>query len=322
MRTAEQYLQSVMFEMPHAIIKARDDGHRRIVELESSNESVDMEGDVILQSALMASKESFLKNGHLDIDHYSEIGGRLNPPIRNPADYIVGRPLEVKDLGHGRTGVVGQIMCSADGRFDPEHNQYDMLWKSLTSDPPVQWRASIYGFPLIDGVEDCSETRCSHGATRFLVKGIDWRSLAFTRNPMNNSITGYAQVITAKSFIAAIQKHNQWAISASGPFPADELFATVGPNMGSIGPVITGGGAAASMPAMNCPENIHEMWGEYQRHILRDCPCYDPQIGNSLPFFRDHYMACRGLPFDKADILAHALMYVIARERKRTKSNQ
>ncbi|MHB1939032.1 MAG: hypothetical protein ACYCOR_21035 [Acidobacteriaceae bacterium] len=304
-----------MFELP-VVVKASTDAGKRMVELQVSSEDVDLEGDVILQSALLNSAESFVKNGHLDIDHYSELGHRLNPPIPNPASYIVGNPVEVKDLGHGRTGVVGQISASKDGSFDPEHNQYDMLWKSLTSDPPVKWRASIYGFPLADSVEDCSETRCSHGATRFLVKGLDWRSLAFTRNPVNNSITGFARVITAKSFIAELYKSGQVSGQApstgkAGQFPQDQLFASIG----DVGAVISG--ADPKSPQMNCPENLDEMWGEYTRHMLRDCGSRNPLIGNSIPFFRDHYMTCRGLPFDKADILAHALMYLVQKERKR-----
>ncbi len=285
--------QAIMFEM-QAVIKAHTDNGRRIVEVEASNENVDMEGDVILQAALLGSKDSFIKNGHLDIDHYSEIGDRLTPPITNPASYIVGRPLEVKDIGHGRTAVVGEIARSADGKTYPERYQYDMLWESLQQNPPVQWRASVFGYPIADQIEDCSRTTCTSGATRFLVKGLDWRSLAFTRTPMNDSIIGFARAITAKSFISALRKND--------PLPGEDFEMM----------------AASTVPPRppRCPENIDEMWGEYLRHILRECPHNDKDYGNTIAAFRNHYMACRGLPFDKADILAHAMMYLIIKERR------
>jgi hypothetical protein len=76
------------------IIKARTDGDRRLVEVEASNEEKDSEKDIIKQAALLDDAASFVSTGHLDIDHYSEIGERLG--IANPTDYIIGVPVEVK----------------------------------------------------------------------------------------------------------------------------------------------------------------------------------------------------------------------------------
>ena len=70
------------------LIKARTDGDRRLVEVEASNEEKDSERDIIKQAALLDDAASFVATGHLDIDHYSEIGERLG--ITNPTDYIVG----------------------------------------------------------------------------------------------------------------------------------------------------------------------------------------------------------------------------------------
>lgn len=185
-----------------AASKKRDP--RRIVEVEASTEEVDMDGDLILQKALLGSAESFIGNGHLDIDHLSEFGARMG--LADPASYIVGRPLEVKDLGGGRTSVVGEIRQSLDGVSDPRRNRYDDFWESLHSEPPVEWRSSVYGFPLPGMIEDCSSQMCYGGATRYLVKGFDWRSLAFTRNPKNTALQGYARIVTAKSFILEMAK--------------------------------------------------------------------------------------------------------------------
>lgn len=111
---------------------------------------------------------------------------------------------------------------------------------------------------------------------------------------MNDSIIGFARAITAKSFISALRK--------SDPLPGEDFEMM----------------AASPVPPRSprCPENIDEMWGEYLRHILRECPHNDKDYGNTIAAFRNHYMACRGLPFDKADILAHAMMYLIIKERR------
>ena len=311
------------------VIKAHVQNDKRIIEFECSNSERDLEGDVILQSALMKSKDSFLKSGHLDLEHYSEIGDRLDPPIPNPASYIIGKPLQVLDLGGGRTGIIGEITRSADGSFRPELYQYDAIWDAINRRPPVEYRASIYGYPIPEEVIDCSQNTCSHGATRYLVKGIDWRSTALCRRPMNDKIKGYVRVVTQKAFTDAISRSNQFWSDSTDIFGADSaepmLASMVGGLPGSVGgsaiqandSLTQNGGIVHESTPMNCPASIDEMWGEYQRHILRDCPAYDMSVGNTLSFFRDHYMQCRGLPFDKADILAHALMYTVKREQAR-----
>ena len=313
------------------VIKSSVQDGRRIIEFECSNEAVDLEGDCIVQKALMDSKDSFLKSGHLDLEHYSEIGDRLDPPIPNPASYIIGKPLQVLDLGGGRTGIIGEITRSADGSFHPELYQYDAIWDAINRRPPVEYRASIYGYPIPEAVTDCTQSSCTHGATRYLVKGIDWRSTALCRRPMNDKIRGYVRVVSQKSFTDAISRSNQFWPDGSdifGPDSAEPMLASmVGGLPGSVGGSAiqandsltqNGGVVHESAPtAPNCPASIDEMWGEYQRHILRDCPAYDMSVGNTLGFLRDHYMQCRGLPFDKADILAHAMLYLIKRERAR-----
>jgi len=200
--------KSVIIDFPVMIKSSMNDGNRIII-MESSNEYVDSEGDVILQKALMDSADSFIKTGHLDIDHLSEVG--LSMGIDNPAKYIVGVPLEVFDMGEKRTGVKAEIFRNPDNSFDPDKYQYDMLWHSLQLNPPVRWRASIYGFPKSGMVKDCSKVACSSDATRFLVEGLDWRSLAFTKNPMNDHIKHAAKIVTVKSYVDAYRQQNdEW----------------------------------------------------------------------------------------------------------------
>lgn len=201
--------QSIIIDFP-VFVKSEVNEGKRIIILESSNEHVDGEGDVILQKALMDSASSFIQNGHLDIDHLSEIGRSMG--IRNPSQYIVGVPLEVFDMGEKRTGVKGELFRNPDGTFDPDKYQYDMVWDSLQHEPPVRWRASIYGFPKSGMVKDCSKEACgTSGATRYLVEGLDWRSLALTKSPMNDHIKHEAKIVTAKAYAEAFLKQgDEW----------------------------------------------------------------------------------------------------------------
>lgn len=276
-----------------AIVKGVKRGEKRMVEVEASNEAVDSEGDVILQKALLDSADTFIKSGHFDIDHLSEIGARIGIP--NPTSFIVGRPSEVVDLGKGRTGVVGEIMRASDGKVDVKKNRYDEFWESLQSEPPVIWQASIYGFPKAGQIDDCRETSCDSDAARFLVKGIDWRSLAFTRNPINTSLKGHAKVVTAKAMAASMLKDYS----------------------GGMAPLAMG---PASMPTMpDWPRNLDDLWGQYERHIKRECQFCQGEDGvaNSVAFFREHFIWCCMMPSGMADIAAHALMMLVINERKR-----
>lgn len=266
------------------LIKAKKSGDKRIVEVEASNEFADSEGDIILQKALLDSADYFIKSGNIDIDHLSELGHRLGIP--DPTSYVIGRPTEVKDLGEGRTGVIGEIRRSADGKVDTAKNKYDEFWESLQTSPPVTWLASIYGFPKSDQVVDCRTGTCADGATRFLVKGIEWRSLAMTRNPINTSLKGHARIVSAKSFAAALKS-----------------YGTVLPSPAAI---------EWKFPPRSCDE----LWGQYQRHISKDCPSAGPD-GKSRACFKDHFTYCCGLDSDSAELLSNALMMMVLDDQKK-----
>ena len=272
------------------IIKARAEGDRRIVEVEASNQVCDSEGDVILQQALLGSADSFVKSGHLDIDHLSEIGERLG--ISRPSDYIVGVPTEVVDIGGGRTGVKGELHKAGRPKADE-------LWDSLKADPPVRWQASIYGFPVPGQVVDARVAKSQDlmGATRFLVKALDWRSLAFTRNPVNTAIKGSARIVTAKAMLAIMKSKMPHLLD-----PIAKVAEEV-----SVVPV------DYILP----PRNREEMMGHYYYHIQKGrCPFAGGAMGNSVFNFQSHFAGCCGEAAWDADIKALALMHLLKREKR------
>lgn len=258
--------EAIVMMLP-ALVKAHVDNGRRIVEVEASSEHVDSEGDVILQAGLLASAKSFVEHGHLDLDHISEIGHRYG--IRDPESFIIGRPLEVKDIGGGSTSVVGEIKKSIDGTVDTRRNRYDEFWKSMESVPPTVWYASVYGFPGMD-LEDCSDGFCASrpDVKRFLVKSFDWRSLALTRRPKNMALKKSAKIVLAKSYGLALMK---------GMDPSDYA-----------------------------PPLIQDM-ADLKSHTACS-KCAVGQFPFT-EMYKSHFLECKGMSVGEAEIYAHAAMH-------------
>jgi hypothetical protein len=192
-------VEGICISIP-SIVKASTINGDRIIEVQASSEDRDQEGDVILQKALLDSAPYFIATGHIDIDHISELGHRYG--IKNPNSYIVGTPLEVLDKGSGHTYVKSKLYKNSDGDFNPKLYTYDMVWASLHTDPPAKWSASIFGYPKSDAFIDCSEDFCENtNATRYLVKGLEWHSLALTKSPVNSSLKGFAKIVKANTFM-------------------------------------------------------------------------------------------------------------------------
>lgn len=295
----------------NVIIKARTstDG-RRLVEVEASSEAKDSEGDVILQQALLASADSFISTGNLDLEHISEIGHRYNIP--NPESYIIGRPVEVKDIGDGRTSVVGEISRSIDGVVDVVKNRYDSFWESLQRDPPVVWRASIYGFPIEGMTVDCRSGYCEKGATRFLIKGIDWRSMAFTKNPINDSLRNCAKIVSKANFEKAFAEYGRDMGFGSG-MSASHSPALAAP-MGLSGDAPP----TAMAPAfpMNWPSSMEEAWGHHDLHMARGLCPHVGEMKSSVGFAQ-HFAGCCGMDQAMARVWGSALMHELLLHTRR-----
>jgi len=267
------------------LIKARPVGsdNRRLVEIQASVEKIDSEGDLIMQNALLGSKDKFLATGHLDIDHLSELGDMYNIP--NPQDYIVGRPLDVWAGPDKETWVLGEINAQPDGSFNPDRNKADGLWKCLTENPEVIWRSSVFGYMGGDTL-DCRTDICpgSGDVSRFLVKSFDWCSLAFTRNPVNDEIKHACRVV-AKGFLS----EETIALAKAGKSSLDLIFESqkqagwiqnpARPSMDSV---------RGSVDCPNCGG-------------LKDAP--------NMPILKSHFTHCVGMEPGDAELCAHARMY-------------
>ncbi len=314
-----------IIEIP-AFVKASlsSDGTRKIT-FEASNESVDSEGDLIKQAALLGSAQTFLK-GHIDLDHLSEIGDRYG---LNPREFVVGRPLRVFDMGAGRTGVEGELF-----KGNPHA---DTIWEELNQNPPQAWRASIYGFPMGDeGLIDVRKNNLSdnpYGATRFIVEKMVWKSIALTKSPVNDSITGTARIIKSKSFLARIAKdYGSYSTSYTSMLPSLTSTPVVSDNIPGLEPGVLrprdtniatnalypkdGDVAPASYAPLHRPRNRTELMGHFTHHIQKGMCKHNSlakATANSVYSFREHFMNCCGCDYHDADMLALAMMHLLKR---------
>jgi len=93
------------------------------------------EGERILKSALFADRAFYLEKGNIDLEHLTILGYRMVDPatgrllIKNPRDYEIGLPVEVRDTAHA---------IFAKGDIYRGHEQADKIWHSITTQTPPQ----------------------------------------------------------------------------------------------------------------------------------------------------------------------------------------
>jgi len=300
--------EAIVLSFPALVKASVGESGRRIISFQASNEDLDGEGDVVLQSSLLNAAAGFLRSGVIDIDHMSEIGGRYG--ISNPLDFIVGVPTEVKDMGNGRTDVIGELHQPKPGIV----SKADQVWESLLRDPPVRWRASIYGFPTgPNGFIDARVYKCAEAphAKRYVVKSLNWKSIALTKSPINDSITGAAHIVTAKAWIKSLQ-----SIGMLGEIMDDPTAKEVKKDASPAPVAIPSNGSPANLLH---PRNRMELLSHHTHHIEKgQCPFSGEAspLGKSVASFRDHFMGCVGSDAGTADILGLALMHALRNERK------
>jgi hypothetical protein len=83
-----------------------------IIEVEASNENLDLQKQIVLQRALMDSRDHFLQNGVLSFDHLHKRRGPNGEIISDPTK-IIGEPLDAKVVG-GKIIVTGKLYKSND----------------------------------------------------------------------------------------------------------------------------------------------------------------------------------------------------------------
>jgi len=158
-----------------------------IFEVEASNENLDLQGQVVLQSALMKSKDHFLKNGVVSFDHLHKRKGEDGTVISDPS-MVIGEPIEVRT--EGKKTIVKGIL------YGTKKTAQEII--ELLKAGSTRVKASVGGlWPKI--VKDVK-----NGVER--ITEVYWNDLALTVSPVNATVSAayFAKSYEPDEFVKAL----------------------------------------------------------------------------------------------------------------------
>lgn len=162
-----------------------EDGNYRF-QVEASNENVDFQDQIVLQSALLKSKENFLKNGVISYDHLHRRKDENGNVVSDPS-MIIGEPTDVWTEGD-KTFVKGILYKT---------NEMAQEVIKLLKAGSTRIRASVGGlFPKVTKDENGIEN----------IVSVLWNDLALTPCPVNNTVgaASFAKSFSASEFAKAL----------------------------------------------------------------------------------------------------------------------
>ena len=168
-----------------------------IFEVEASNENLDLQNQIVLQNALLESRDEFLRNGVISYDHLHKRKGEDGSAISDPA-MVIGEPIDVKTDG-GSTIVVGKL-------YSTNEKAKEII--KLLKAGSTRIKASVGGiFPKI--VKDAKT-----GVEK--VVHVLWNDLALTVSPVNNTVgsAGLAKALSPCEFVSSLPDEMKKALSA------------------------------------------------------------------------------------------------------------
>lgn len=154
-----------------------------IFEVEASNENIDLQNQIVLQNALMKSKDNFLKKGVISWDHLHKQQDEKGNIVSHP-EMVIGEPVDV--WTDGKSTFVKGIL------YKSNKIARDLIQK--LKDGSTRIRASVGGiFPKIK--KDNNDIEC--------VTSVLWNDLALTVSPVNNSVGAacFAKSLNANEFV-------------------------------------------------------------------------------------------------------------------------
>jgi hypothetical protein len=164
-----------------------DEKGNYIVWAEASNENLDFQDEVILQRALLDSRDYFLQNGIISYDHRHLRPGPSDKEW-NPETYIIGEPLAVEAKGN-KTFVKAKLYKS---------NKIVRELINKLRDGSTRIKTSVAG-KLPQKVRDYDREK---GKLFNKVVSVLWDELAFTFKPVNQTLSPVA--LTPAQFVKAL----------------------------------------------------------------------------------------------------------------------
>lgn len=166
------------------ITKAAQMDGQRFVYFETSREGViDRQGEDIAAAALWASKDVFLTQGNLDINHWSWLGNPYGTEAR--PEFVVGLPKDVKRQGKS-IYVKGEIFSNLTPPPEGSAGHWaDWFWHSVTQmTPPQRWFPSVFGSIRPGGAR--LEKR--GGKTIRFITAVEWFSVGFAQRAQHGGL--------------------------------------------------------------------------------------------------------------------------------------
>jgi len=165
-----------------------DDHGNWIIEAEASNENLDFDGQVVLQRALLGSKEYFLANGVISYDH-RHLRPDPEDPNWSPEKYIIGEPIDVWSDGD-RTFVKAKLYKS---------NSIAREIVKKLKDGSTRLKTSVGGKrPEVVSGWDSRIGQAIEKVVRVL-----WDELAITFKPVNQTLEPVA--LSSAAFVKSLQ---------------------------------------------------------------------------------------------------------------------
>jgi hypothetical protein len=172
----------IFLQMQLAKSLERDADGNVIFTVEASNENLDIEGQRVLQAALLGTKDYFLQNGVVSKDHKHRTF-RKGGGFDLHEEYVIGEPLDVFTDGTS-TFVKGKLYAK---------NPYAQKFIELLDNASSRVRASVGGLlPRLDKVVE-------KGRKVGKVVSVLWDDIALTIAPVNPTV-GSAVSAMKKSF--------------------------------------------------------------------------------------------------------------------------
>ena len=246
-----------------------EDGGKRFIYIQASDETTDAQGERVLCKALQESASTFMRYGSLDIDHIVLMGPRSG--VANYMEYEIGRPVDV-GFDSGRTFVKAELY-QGDTALARNAN---MVWDSMTRlSPPARWYPSVGGATGQRSVEVDPVTK----ARVPVIKSVRWTNLALSRTPVNQSVP-----------VAGTAPIGVFAKSMSGFVVEKALTAGYGTDVAALE-----GGAALREQSLD--KDLQSYWDFSERIAsdLRKGAC-----GTGEAAMRDHATRHYGIRADKA----------------------
>lgn len=156
-------------EQTSSEIGKTDEYGNYIFEAEASNENLDLQNQIVLQNALLESKDNFIKYGVISHDHQHHKKDKNGNQITDTKN-IIGEPIDVRTDGR-TTYVIGKLY---------KDNEVAKDYIKMLKNGSTRVRASIGGiFPEVVADEITGAEKVVH---------VLWNDLALTATPVNNTV--------------------------------------------------------------------------------------------------------------------------------------